>query len=115
MHNVLIGCGQLTWHNMSEDAVLAEIAQAGYDGAPASPKPGRSTAETLATFAKQGLKPAPGYLSGEFWDKSKESDILARARAYGPFMRQAGCSELYIAANGSKRATFPSRQRRWRC
>ena len=35
MEHVLIGCGQLTWKNVPEDQVLAEIVQAGYDGAPA--------------------------------------------------------------------------------
>ena len=69
MQNVLIGCGQITWRNVSEEQVLSEIAQAGYAGAPASPSKDRSTAETLAVFQKHNLKPAPGYLGADFWDK----------------------------------------------
>jgi inosose dehydratase len=101
MQNVLVGCGQLTWKNMSEDQVLAEIAQAGYDGAPAGPAKGRSTQEVVALFKQHGLKPAPGYLGAEFWDSTKEATILARARELAQFMQQAGCTEVYIAAGGS--------------
>lgn len=100
MQNVLIGCGQLTWKNMSEDEVLAEIAQAGYDGAPGGPKAGRSHAETIATFTKHGLKPAPGYLGADFWDATKEQEILARAGELARFAQAAGVTELYVAAGG---------------
>jgi inosose dehydratase len=101
MQNVLVGCGQLTWKNMSEDQVLAEIAQAGYDGAPAGPAKGRSAQEVVAQFKQHGLKPAPGYLGAEFWDSTKEANILARARELAQFMQQAGCTEVYAAAGGS--------------
>src|SRR5436190_23459780 len=98
MENVLIGCGQLTWHNMSEAEVLAEIAQAGYDGAPAGPSKDRSAAETVALFKQHGLKPAPGYLGADFWDKHQEAQIVARAKEMAAFAREAGCTELYVAA-----------------
>lgn len=97
---MLIGCGQITWRGMSEEQALAEIAQAGYIGAPAAPKEGQSAAETMATFAKYGLKPAPGYLGADYWDKSQEAHILQRARAYAAFAKAAGCTELYVAAGG---------------
>jgi inosose dehydratase len=100
MQNILIGCGQLTWKNMSENAVLAEIAQAGYDGAPSGPKAGRATAETIATFTQHGLKPAPGYLGANFWNPAEESAILARARELAHFAQAAGVTELYVAAGG---------------
>ena len=101
MATIQIGCGQITWRNVDEEQVLAEIAQAGYAGAPAAPKDGRSTHETLALFQKQGLKPAPGYLGADFWNKEHEDQILARARHYAYFAQEAGCSELYVAAGGS--------------
>jgi inosose dehydratase len=100
MQNVLIGCGQITWSKVAEEVVLAEIAQAGYAGAPAGPSKERSTQESLALFQQHGLRPAPGYLGADFWDKNQASEILERARAYADFAAAAGCSELYVAAGG---------------
>lgn len=98
--NLLIGCGQITWRGMPEEQVLAEIAQAGYVGAPAAPKEGQSAADVIAPFTKYGLKPAPGYLGADYWDKSQEATILQRARDYAAFAKAAGCTELYVAAGG---------------
>ena len=100
MQNVLIGCGQITWRNVAEEQVLAEIAQAGYVGAPAGPYKDRSTAATLALFRQHGLQPAPGYLGADFQDKAQEEKILARAQEYAQFASAAGCTELYVAAGG---------------
>jgi len=100
MKNVQIGCGQITWRGESPEAALAEIAKAGYAGAPAGPREGQTTAETLAQFAGYGLKPAPGYLGADFWDKEQEEAILARARTQAKFAKEAGLSELYVAAGG---------------
>jgi inosose dehydratase len=96
-----IGCGQITWSNDTpEEQVLAEIAQAGYAGAPAGPSKGRTTEQTQALFARHGLKPAPGYLGVDFWRADQRESILARADEYAAFMRQVGCTELYVAAGG---------------
>ncbi|MFZ4655515.1 MAG: sugar phosphate isomerase/epimerase family protein [Caldilineaceae bacterium] len=97
---LLIGCGQITWRGVPEEQVLAEIAQAGYVGAPAGPKADQSAAEVIATFTRYGLKPAPGYLGADYWDKSQEAAILQRARDYAAFAKAAGCTELYVAAGG---------------
>lgn len=99
-NNILIGCGQITWRGVPEEQTLAEIAQAGYVGAPAGPKQDKSAAEVIATFARHGLKPAPGYLGADYWDKSQEAAILQRARDYAAFAKAAGCTELYVAAGG---------------
>jgi inosose dehydratase len=112
MENILIGCGQLTWKNVPEDQVLAEIAQTGYAGAPASPKEDRTTQEVIAGFTRHGLKPAPGYLSGDFWEAAQQAPILDRARTYARFMREAGCTELYVAANGGNWVTSRGLTRR---
>lgn len=98
MNALWIGCGQLTWRNVPETQVLAEIAQAGYDGAPASPRAGRSPREVAELYAQYGLKPAPGYLAGEFWRPDRASAILARAHEYARFSQAVGCNELYVAA-----------------
>lgn len=98
--NLLIGCGQITWRGVPEEQTLAEIAQAGYVGAPAGPKQDQSAAEVVATFTRHGLKPAPGYLGADYWDKNQEAAILQRARDYAAFANAAGCTELYVAAGG---------------
>jgi inosose dehydratase len=101
MGNMLIGCGQITWgRDVPQEQVLAEIAQAGYEGAPASPRGGRTAKEVIDTYARYGLKPAPGYLGADFWVKDQEEQILQRARELGAFMHDVDCTELYVAAGG---------------
>ncbi|MEM7127632.1 MAG: TIM barrel protein [Chloroflexota bacterium] len=110
MPNFQIGCGQITWHvvnwnlpedeRMSSDRMLAEIAQAGYEGAPAGPSSNQSTEDVLANLQKHGLKPAPGYLGEDFWDPAKEAVILEKAKAFGKFHQAAGVGEVYVAAGG---------------
>jgi inosose dehydratase len=96
-----IGCGQITWSRSTpEEQVLAEIASAGYEGAPAGPRGGRSAEEVVALYASYGLKPAPGYLGAAFWKEDQEEQILERARRLARFTRQVGCTELYVAAQG---------------
>jgi len=100
MENWLIGCGALTWpREMDRDQVWAEIRDAGYDGLPVSPSLGTPD-EVLARCAQFGLKPAPGYLSGDFWKPEEEAAILARAESYGGFMQAVGCTELYLGPGG---------------
>jgi inosose dehydratase len=101
MPNIEIGCGQITWSNATpEEQVLAEIVQAGYAGAPAGPSAGRTAEQAQALFARHGLKPAPGYLGVDFWQAEQHDSILARAREHAAFMREVGCTELYVAAGG---------------
>ncbi len=99
-NEIRVGCGQLTWHGMSEEEVLAEIAQAGYAGAPVGPQKDKTAAETIALFAKYGLQPAPGYLGASYEDPAQEATILQRARDYAAFASVAGYTELYVAAGG---------------
>jgi inosose dehydratase len=54
----------------------------------------------LAEYASYGLKPAPGYLGADYWDKTQEAAILQRARAQATFAQEAGLTELYVAAGG---------------
>ena len=85
LSNILVGCGQITWIRFtsngaewlaSEEQVLSEIAQAGYDGAPASPERDRSAQETSELYARHGLRPAPGYIGPAFWNKERRAEIL---------------------------------------
>ena len=112
MEGILVGCGQITWSRSTPvEQVLAEIAQAGYDGAPASPRAGRSAEETVELYTQHGLKPAPGYLGAAFWEKDQREQILERARQLALFMHQVGCTALYVAAGGFDYVT-PSGQTR---
>ena len=52
-----IGCGQITWpRDVSEEKVLAEIAAAGYGGAPIFPKPATVAADRVALFQRFDLR-----------------------------------------------------------
>jgi inosose dehydratase len=95
-----IGCGQLTWpRSMPEEQVLAEIAEAGYEGAPADAgAAGRSAQETLDLYARFGMRPAPGYLSGEYWDRGQADTLVEQAARKARLMRELGCAELFVAA-----------------
>ena len=80
MEGVSIACGQLTWdRSHPRDKVLAEIAQAGYEGAPVGRSEGTSAKETLHRFARYGLRPAPGYLFA-LWTHKILRRLLAFAR-----------------------------------
>jgi len=96
----LIGCGQITWpRDISEELILAEIASAGYAGAPIGPKPATSAAERLALWHRSGLAPAPGYIGADFWDPRKYAAIIAQATSYAQFASEVGVTACYVAAN----------------
>lgn len=105
---VLVGCGQITWLRFTaqgpvwlapEDQVLDQIAQAGYDGAPAGPG-GLTPEETIAQYARLGMRPAPGYFSAEFWVAEQRDEILGQAAAYARFTKALGLTEMYVATGG---------------
>jgi len=123
MANFQIGCGQITWAALNwqntdnppytPDQMLADIAQAGYAGAPAGPRSGVTVEEILAELDKYNLKPAPGYLGANFWDPKKEAEILAKAKAFGEFNQAAGVGEIYVAAGGFGDYTTSRGVTRW--
>ncbi len=102
-----VGCALITWKNMPnaapdwEEAALRESGQAGYEGAPTSVHPGQSPAETTARYARYGLKTAPGYFGGTFGSAKSRAEILDEAAYHARFMRDVGCTELYVAAGGN--------------
>jgi sugar phosphate isomerase/epimerase len=56
MQGMKIACGQITWEReYPREKVLEEIAQAGYDGAPAGRYGDSSAADVLAQYARFGL------------------------------------------------------------
>ena len=109
LSDILVGCGQITWIKFMssgaewlapEEQVLSEIAQAGYDGAPAGPERSRSAQETIELYARYGLRPAPGYIGTAFWNKRRRDEILERVRQHASFARAVGSTELYVAPGG---------------
>lgn len=119
MTEFAVGCGQLTWNQFAahdaaawpEERVLAEIAEAGYDGAPAGPGAGRSARQTVELYARHGLRPAPGYLAGAFWQADQRATILEQAKREAAFAREVGCRQVYVAASGSDYLTRAGRTR----
>jgi inosose dehydratase len=121
VRDILVGCGQITWIRFtsdgperlaSEEQVLTEIAQAGYDGAPASPEPSRTAQETIEFYSRYGLRPAPGYIGTAFWNKDRRDEILERVRRHADFSHAVGCTELYVAPGGFDYVTRSGRKRR---
>jgi inosose dehydratase len=78
------------------EQALAEISQAGYEGTPTSPRDGRSARETLELFERFDLKPAPGGLPIPFYDKGQREQSLERARQSARYMRDVGCTEVFV-------------------
>lgn len=96
-----IACGPLTWGpHVPEEQVLAEIAQAGYEGVPVWPQAGRGPRETCALLEKYGLQPAPGYLGAAYWDPEQEEAIVQRAAELADFHQALGLTEVYLGADG---------------
>lgn len=96
-----IGCGQITWprDTCTPAEILAEIAQAGYDGAPASAPSLDAVDDTKRLFADAGLRPAPGYLGAAFWNADEADAIVQRASEMAAIAQALGLTELYVAAN----------------
>jgi inosose dehydratase len=108
MAAISVGCGQITWLRFTqqgaewsapEEQVLAEIARAGYDGAPAGPGQ-RTPEEARALYASVGMRPAPGYYSADFWKADQRDTIVANASAFADYTRALGLTEMYVATGG---------------
>ena len=114
--NVKLGCGQITWRHpaaagSTEDDVLADIATAGYQGAPWSgPDRGADTIREL--WQRHGLEPAPSYLGGDYWDPDQREQQVAAARRAAEVSEQLGLTEIYVAAGGFNATTRSGRTRR---
>jgi len=102
-----VGCALITWKNMPDAAAdweergLRESGQAGYAGAPTVIHPEQPAAETVARYARYGLMTAPGYFGGTFGGTTRREEILQQAAHAACFMRDVGCTELYVAAGGN--------------
>jgi len=104
----LIGCVPITWNQFrrvspdewTNERVLREVALAGYEGVAAGPRDGQTAAEALAYYADFGLRPAPGYLGGEWWDADKRDDLIEKTRRHAAWAAAVGVDTLFVAPNG---------------
>lgn len=100
MAEFIIGCSQITWRReASPEQILKEISATGYVGAPAGYREGQTPAEVKASYDSVGLRPAPGYLSGRFYDPTKTRELLEAARRNAAFEAALGCRQLFVAGD----------------
>jgi inosose dehydratase len=99
--DIRVACGQITWRrgDFSQEQILAQIAEAGYEGAPAGARTPAQVEGIRAQFEAAGLQPAPGYLGAPFWDPAEADAIVAQARDAAAAHHALGLTELYVAAN----------------
>ncbi|MBV9171086.1 MAG: TIM barrel protein [Chloroflexi bacterium] len=97
---IKIGCGQITWRGVPESQVLDDIARAGYAGSPPRLNIDRSAADTVSFYQQYGLEPAPCYFSAPFWRADQCDNIVEAANRAARFVRDIGCTEMYVAAAG---------------
>lgn len=116
MVSLSVGCATMTWTNktdaaVSEEDILREVAAAGYDGIPLSRNYPHPLTELENTLAGHGLRVAPGYLGGRFWDVDHLDPLITEARTLSRKLREAGCSELFVAAGGAYQTSGGSLRR----
>ena len=114
-----LGCGQITWPTGApEDDVLEDIRKAGYEGVPwawhlrGRGRDSRSAEDIRAELSRHNLKPAPGYLGGDFWETERRDEFVAQARRYAEVSAALGLRELYVAAGGFNKLMPSGRTRR---
>ena len=110
MGKLIVACSQITWGRNYEGDALAEIAEAGFEGAPSGPF-GGTPAEVVAQYAKYGLKAGPGYMGVNFWDPAITDEIYERAKALADFHAGIGCDVCYVADNGFQTKTASGKTR----
>lgn len=97
-----LACSGITWGREADrEQVLEQIARAGYEGAVAGGRQAQTAQEIVAQLGRYGLKPAPGYLGAPFYDPERREEIMARARAQAELSSALGCTELFVAVDGS--------------
>ncbi len=107
-----IGCDQITWHGVNPHRILAEIAQAGYAGAPFTTKGAETPQALQSLYNRFQLQPAPGYFSEAFWQVARERTILAQTHQHAAWTQALGLSELFVAAAGTSEIMPSGRTRR---
>ena len=101
MEGIKVACGQITWRGsgFSQEQILQQIAEAGYDGAPVPASSLEDVPTVRQWFDAAGLSPAPAYLGAEFWDASQADNIVRKADDIAQVSRELGLTEVYMAAS----------------
>jgi inosose dehydratase len=97
---IQLGCALITWRrfpDFSPERALAEIARAGYAGAPVPFLPEWDTSHARAVFERVALKHAPGYYGGRFWRADLRGALLEDARRWAAFSTALGLTEMFVA------------------
>src|SRR5262249_55451657 len=75
-----IGCSPITWRRAAPlDEIYRQIASVGYVGAPADVREGQTPEEVKELLGRYGLRPAPGYFAGAFWEAVYAPWLLEQA------------------------------------
>ncbi len=113
MKNYIVGCGQITWgRETPREQVLQEIADAGYEGAPAGPYGGATPESILELYGRFGLRPGPGYLGANFWDPELTEELLERSKMLAEFTAGINCDAIFVADGGFNVVTPRGKTRR---
>lgn len=107
-----IGCGSITWQDADITTALADIARAGYDGAPLVDSCAPDAQGIQDLYTAYGLRIAPGYFSGAFWRPELVDHWLDQARRHAALARALGLTETYVSASGSPDPMPSGRTRR---
>jgi inosose dehydratase len=106
--NIRIACVPLQWGAFSQaepgayprERILREVREAGYEGISSGAQPGQTPAQVLEHLASFGLKPAPGYLGGDWWKPEEQAKAVEQARHAAQFLSEMGVHECFLSANG---------------
>lgn len=102
MKGIKLSCSSMPWGQTPLERMLAEMAQAGYDGAEANFKMGLTVPQVRETWKRHGLEWGPGYLGlPQILDREGQARALDEARRHAAFSKQLGLTELFVAAGGS--------------
>src|SRR5262249_5272243 len=100
MADFILGCSTITWERKAPlEEMLRAIKAVGFQGAPAGWREGERLEQVGETFASFGLRPGPGYLGAEYWDRAQHAEIYKRAERHADWSKATGCGELFIAPN----------------
>jgi inosose dehydratase len=89
----------MPWGKAPLETMLAEMAQAGYDGAEANYRMGLTVPQVREMWQRHGLEWGPGYLGLPFaLDEEGRAKALEETRRHVAFSRELGLTELFVAA-----------------
>jgi inosose dehydratase len=99
MDGVKLSCSSMPWKSAPLEQMLAEMAQAGYDGAEANVNMGLSPQQVRDIWKRHRLGWGPGYLGlSDAMDPRQRAKDMEQARRHVAFSKELGLTELFVAA-----------------